>query len=281
MSINKNYPLKNLKKITDEIEDVAKKAGEKLIRYQKKLSSLTITAKKAQGVVSEADVNVENYIVRELKKVVPDAQFLAEESSYGESSWETYKKSELLWVIDPLDGTTNFLSNMDYYAVCISLCYQGEPIIGVVHRPRTDETYRAYIGGGSFKRHGHGRLKKNVCSQDKNKKLKQCLLATGFATEKGAPFDQEFRYFKTIMGHCRGVRRMGSAAMDLCLLAEGTFDGFWERGLSPWDVAAAGLICSEAGFRLSDYSNKKYSPFNETIVAARPSIHKSLIKLLA
>lgn len=277
----KKISVSDLKKITDAVEKISLEAGLKLLRYQKKLSSLTIDSKKAQGVVSEADVNVEKYIIHQLSKLLPEASFLAEESSYGTQSFADKKENDLLWVIDPLDGTTNFLNNMDYFAVCISLCQRGVPVVGVVHRPRTQETYRSFKSGGSYKRVGEGRLKKLADQKAATKKLKECLLATGFATEKGASFDQEFDYFKRIMGHCRGVRRMGSAALDLCFVAEGVFDGFWERGLAPWDVAAAGLICEESGHSLSDYNRKKYSPFDDTIVAAKGCIHKNLTKLLS
>jgi myo-inositol-1(or 4)-monophosphatase len=265
----------------DAIEVVANKAGKRLLTYQKKLSTLTIDYKQAQGVVSEADVEVENFIVKELKKIIPDAGFLAEESSYGKQSYADEAKKKLLWVIDPLDGTTNFLNNMDYFAVCISLCYYGKPIMGLVYRPRFAHTYRAFYGGGAFFRAGDTRLKRISVSDLKDKKLKNSLLSTGFATEKGVPFDQEFALFKKMMKSSRGVRRMGSAALDLCLLAEGIFDGFWERGLAPWDVAAAGLICQESGCLVTDYSKEDFSPFAKTIVVGQKSIHKQLIKLIA
>ena len=281
--MNKNFlPMKKseLKSLTEQVIEISALTGKKLLSYQKKISSLTIDHKKAQGVVSEADVEAEKYIIKKLKKILPEASFLAEESSYLAKDIFTKDSEALLWVIDPLDGTTNFLNNMDYYAVCISLCYYGQPIIGVVHRPRTGETYFSFQGGGSYILDKKGRKKKLSSNGKPAKNFKDCLLATGFATEKGIPFDIEFDIFKSMMSNCRGVRRMGSAALDLCLTAEGIFDGFWERGLAPWDTAAASLICLEAGQFITDYSGEVFSPFNKTIVCGPKFSHKTLLKML-
>ena len=168
---------------------------------------------------------------------------------------------------------------MDYYAICIGLIYRGLPLTGVVYRPSTDDCYSASIGNGAFKK----KLKmlsrsKNLFQQKSVNKLKDSMLVTGFATEKGVVFDTEFLMFKNIMGTCRGIRRMGSAALDLCLVAEGIFDGFWERGLAPWDITAAGIICQEAGVKVSDYQGTSFQPFADTILAARKPLHKNLQK---
>lgn len=269
-----------LKSILKQVEEVSILAGKKLTRYQNKLEKLNVHHKKAQGVVSEADIKTEEYILKKLKNVVKDAEFLAEESCYlnKEEYCETSPKKDLLWVIDPLDGTTNFLAGMDYYAVCISLCHKGIPILGVIHRPRTYETYSAFVGGGShYKVNGK---KKRTLEYNKKRKLKDALLATGFATEKGEAFDREFAFFKEIMSKCRGVRRMGSAALDLCFVSQEIFDGFWEKGLAPWDMAAAAIICEEAGLKLSDYNGDKFSIFGETIVCGPKSIQKELQTIL-
>ena len=109
--------------------------------------------------------------------------------------------------------------------------------------------------------------------------LKQCMMSTGFVTEKGKLFSQEFNLFKKMMSEARAIRRMGSAALDLSLLAEGVFDGFWERGLAPWDVSAGGLICQEAGVQVTDYKGQKFHPFQETILAARAPHHRKMIRL--
>jgi myo-inositol-1(or 4)-monophosphatase len=280
MKSTKKLSQSELKKILKEVIEVSKLAGTKLLGYQKKINTLKIDHKEAQGVVSEADVNTENFIIKKLKNVLTEAKFLAEESCYNNEDAFCERSEGLLWVIDPLDGTTNFLNGMDVYAVCISLCLNGEPLLGVIHRPKTGDTYFAIKNNGAFLQKDNGRAKKLINTKRKSKKLSNCLLATGFATEKGEPFDKEFDLFKNMMANCRGVRRMGSAALDLCFVAEGVFDGFWERGLAPWDVAAASIICSEVGMKVTDYEGRKFSIFGSTIVCAEPSILKNIVKIL-
>jgi len=279
MSFINPFTQKELKEILLEVEKISFLAGKKLLRYQSKLSRLKVHHKKAQGVVSEADIKTEELIIKKLKSVVKGADFLAEESCYLNKEKYCDPSQELLWVIDPLDGTTNFLAGMDCFAVCISLCYKGAPILGVIHRPRTHETYSSYLGGGSYIKVPNKKNRK--LDYKKKRKMKDALLATGFATEKGESFDREFAYFKEMMSHCRGVRRMGSAALDLCLVAQEIFDGFWEKGLAPWDMAAAAIICEEANLKLSDYKGNAFSIFGETIVCAPKSIHKEILKVVS
>lgn len=267
------------KKILPEVIDVAKGAGKKLVKFQKSLSRLNITTKEAQGVVSEADVEAEKFIIKKLKKLIPEAEFLAEESffeiqqSNDQVKLEQFKKKEWLWVIDPLDGTTNFLNRMDYFAVCIGLMYRGRVVLGVVYRPITEELFFAVEKKGSF--HQMGKGKKKPLAPFKNKKyISDGLVVTGFASEKHDHRFSELELFYNIMKETRGVRRMGSAALDLCYVANGVFDAFWEAGLAPWDVAAAGMICREAGVEISDYYGRKFDPFSGNFIAARNPFFK-------
>jgi len=277
---------KELKNIVAMSEEIALKAAKILIKSQKKISKLKVCSKDTQGVASEADFVSEALIIKELSKAFPEASLLAEEgafSKYGSKSeaYLEFKKKDFCFVIDPLDGTHNYLASMDYYAICIGLVHQGKPVAGVIYRPVTDECYSAFLGGGACKKKLLTKSKpKKIFQQNSVNKLKNSMLVTGFATEKGVMFDKEFTMFKNIMGSCRGVRRMGSAALDLCLVAEGIFDGFWERGLAPWDVAAAGIICQEAGVKVSDYKGASFQPFAETVLAARNPLHKNLQKMM-
>lgn len=269
--------------------DLAVKAARFLLVKQKKISSLKITTKKAQGMVSNADVESEAMIVAGIKKMYPDHFILAEETAYKEylgqmDRYKFLKEKEWVWIIDPLDGTNNFLNGLDYYGVCISLVHFGEPVVGVVLRPTNGECFCAIKGKGTklikfsndFKKKSKPvSLKKSISK----KLLADSLLVTGFATEKGPVFDEEFDLFKHMMGKSRGIRRMGSAALDLCYVASGVFDCFWERGLAAWDVSAAGLICQEAGVIVSDYEGQKFHPFQATIVAARAPLHKEILSL--
>jgi myo-inositol-1(or 4)-monophosphatase len=188
------------------------------------------------------------------------------------------KQQEACWIIDPLDGTTNFLAGLDYFAVCIALYVQGELLLGVVYRPQTEETFFAYRGGGAWKRRAGGKRRRLLGPG--RKKLTDAVLATGFSSEKGRLINQEFRIFKKMMNSCRGIRRMGSAALDMCYLAEGQFSGFWERGLAPWDIAAAGVICQEARVLLSSWEGEQFTPFIETIMGAEPRIIKEFRQIL-
>lgn len=284
MTIKSPLSKKELKEIAAQVVTISAAAGVKLVRRQKKLQHLKISIKEAQGVVSNADIEAENYLINHLRPLVPGAEFLAEESAFknygGKSAaYKKYQEKDFVWIIDPLDGTTNFLNNMDYFGVCICLAYKGEPLIGVVHRPPTHETYAAVIGQGCFLIDAFGKRKKLELPRTK-KVLKNSLLVTGFACEKGEVFNREFTIFKNMMKESRGIRRMGSAALDICLVAQGIFDAFWERGLSPWDVAAAALILKEAGGLVTDYNGKAFNPFQDTIVGARKSLHTSVLKVL-
>lgn len=269
--------------------DIAKKAGEILEKRRKKLSLLKISHKEAQGVVSNADVESENFILKSLKKKYPHHEFLAEESSFKNHPENTdlhkiYKKYEYCWAIDPLDGTSNFLNNFDYYAVCLGLMNYGVPVLGIVYRPSTRECYYAISGDGAkyeFPLKGKNNFSISpIKIRPNKKKLKDALLVTGFSTEKGYLQKKEFEQFKKLTTNARGVRRLGSAALDMCLVARGIFDGFWETGLAPWDVAASSVICMEAGIKITDFKGKIFNPFQKNIISARAPIYGEMIKLL-
>lgn len=270
---------KDYKVIENDLIALSKKASRKILKYRSEVQELVIQSKQTQGIVSEADLASEEVITKYLKKKYPDIPILAEEGFFREfkdnkNAYEHYKNIPMLWVIDPLDGTNNFVHGLDYFAVCISLVVKGKPVVGVVHAPIRKETFAASLGNGmTF----NGR---KIFNKKGRRDIRSVLLATGFATEKGKPFNTEFRLFKNIMSEVRAIRRMGSAALDLCFTALGTYDGFWERGLAPWDVAAASIICQEAGVKVTEYDGQKHSPFSETIIAARNPIHGKLKSLL-
>lgn len=275
-----------LNKMTTEVILISHQAGEVLKKYYKKIDKLKITAKAAAGVVSIADKQSELFIIKKLKKLYPMIPFLAEETTYEEFSdsreyMNSFKKIDYCWVIDPLDGTSNFLNGLDYFAICISLLEKGRPVLGVVYNPITDDCFYAWRDGGAWLRKLNT-IKKPVrlFGTENKKTLRQSLFVTGFITEKGELFNREFSMFKNFMSKTRGIRRMGSAALDLCFVAKGVFDGFWEYGLAPWDVAAAGFICQEAGVKVTDYRSIKFDPFQDSIVAARSPLHAKVCQEL-
>lgn len=267
--------------------ELALSAGVLLLKKQKKISALKITHKDAQGVASNADVESEQLIIKGIKKIYPDHLILAEESAYKEfhgekSRYDFLKEKEWVWIIDPLDGTNNFLSGMDYFAVCISLVHWGMPVTGVVYRPATGDCFVAEKNKGAYFCNFKTKTKKKLIKKNiKAKTLSTSMLVTGFTSEKGEVFNQEFNLFKLMVGKSRGIRRMGSAALDLCYVAQGIFDSFWERGLAPWDVAAAGLIALESGVQVTDYYGRKYHPFQETILAARSPLNREILSLFS
>ncbi len=266
---------------------VAYKAGLGLRKKAKNLKDLRINIKEAQGLVSKADIESENLIRKLLLDYYPDHEFLGEEGSYKSfgSSRKILKKFGDIpwcWVVDPLDGTTNYLNQFDYYAVCIGLLHYGRPTLGVVYRPETGECFFATEGKGAWKGvlDSKGITRKKRLTSYKKNNLKDCLLVTGFSSEKGKVFNSEFKKFNKMLTKCRGVRRLGSAALDMCYVAEGTFDGFWEAGLAPWDVTAASLICLESKLNVTNYKGEEFNPFDKSILTASKKVHLQMKDVL-
>lgn len=272
----------NLNKAFKASVEASLSAGELLIRYQKKISKLQIDAKESQGVVSEADKKAEKMILKILGNHFPEIPFLAEESSFDSEQGmkalqEMAQKSDYCWVIDPLDGTTNFLNGMDYFGICIALLKKGKPVMGLVYRPQRGCAWGAIEGKGTyFYPDLNQKKRKKVAPKFKEKKLKDCLFVTGFTSEKGVFHKKEVQRFQTMLQNSRGIRRMGSAALDMCYTSEGVFDGFWEVELAPWDMSASAIICTEAGLKITDYDGQKFSPFNDSIAVASPKLIKKL-----
>ncbi len=267
---------------------VSIEAGKILLKHQKNLARLKISYKDAAGVASKADTDSEEYIIKEIHKLYKDHIILAEESAYkalGKSSkknpYSEFQAKEYCWVIDPLDGTSNYLNGLDYFAICLGLVHKGEVIMGVVYRPVTGECFSAIREKGCYLENlKKGTRRQKIFADSNPKRLKNSLLVTGFASEKVSIFNQEFKKFKEMMAASRGVRRFGSAALDLCYVAQGIMDGFWERGLAPWDLCASSLICEEAGVKLSDYNGCRFQTFQSTIIAARPPLFKEITDVL-
>ncbi len=265
-------------------QDISFEVGKKLLRLQKKLDNLSITYKDSQGVASEADFTSEQFIIKQLKKFDKDIDILSEENFFNKfgnkSIFDHFKSKEWLWVVDPLDGTHNFLGNLDYYCISISLLYHLQPILGVIYRPTTGELFYAIKDYGAKHRNLLLTKKTSVMLIKKiYRKLGDSLVLTGFTSERGKSYDNDIKLYKKIAPHVRAVRIMGSAALDMCYVAKGLFDVFWERGLAPWDTSAATIICREAGFLVSNYTGKSFSPFDNNILVSSPNVYKKLIKI--
>jgi myo-inositol-1(or 4)-monophosphatase len=230
--------------------------------------ALTIDFKGRANVVTDIDRGAEKIIISMILESFPDHQILAEETPAVNTP------SPFRWIIDPLDGTTNFVHRFPVFAVSIAVEYMNDIVIGVVYDPMRDELFSAIKNNGAF-------LNKNPIRVSTVEKLSESLLATGFPYELQSNFNLNMDIFREMYRNSQGVRRLGSAALDLCYTACGRLDGFWEFDLSPWDVAAGILIVSEAGGKLSDFSGNNFSIYGKQVLATNGIIESEMLKILS
>ena len=254
-------------KLRELAESIAREAGQLLKSRVGKIKS--IDYKSAFNLVTDVDKASEELIIRTVKATFPDDGFLGEES--GE---ELSRKSKRRWIIDPLDGTTNYTHSYPFFAVSIGVEEDGVMVLGVVYNPMSDEMFVAERGGGAV-------LNGEKLTVSKESSLDNSLLATGFPPDTLNNMHNNLESFKYLTSHCHGVRRDGSAALDLCFVAAGRLDGFWERKLSPWDVAAGSLIVEEAGGRVTNLEGGVMEMASGHILATNGLIHEQVIDSLA
>jgi len=227
-----------------------------------------VSDKSLNQLVSYVDIEAEKQLVEGLSKVLPSAGFIGEEGT----STQTHN-TEYTWVIDPLDGTTNFIHGLPVYCISVGLLHEKEPVIGIVFEMNRNELFTAYQNGGAW-------LNKQQISVTKTPNLKDTLLATGFPYYD---FDKTQSYLKVLnhlMKNTRGLRRMGSAAVDLAYTACGRFDAYFEYSLSPWDVAGGACLVKEAGGIVCDFKGEDNYLFGKEILACNPFIAEELKRLL-
>lgn len=217
--------------------------------------------------VTEADIKSERHIVSFINKRYPEHNILAEEGS-GNGA-----EAEFRWIIDPLDGTVNYAHGFPIYCVSIALEYKGEMLLGAVYDPERDELFHAARGLGSY-------LNKKKIQVSKETNLEKALLATGFSYSVRTDKKNNLGLFARMVKKAQAVRRPGSAAIDLCWLAAGRIDGFWELYLHPWDTAAALVILEEAGGKATRINGNPYSIFNDDILAGNSHLHKAMKAVL-
>ena len=242
-----------------------KEAGKCLMRRFNKTNQ--ISRKGVIDLVTEADLQSEKIILEIIRESFPDDSILAEETGKHGSI------KERAWIIDPLDGTTNFAHGFPFFAVSIGFQAEGEIILGIVYSPSLKERFEAVKDRGST-------LNGNHIKVSENRDLNSSLLATGFPYSIREDSEQVIGLLEKILIRAQGVRRAGAAAIDLCYVAAGRLDGFWEQGLKPWDTAAGSLIVREAGGKVSDYQGEPYNPFQENIAASNPFIFDELINAI-
>ena len=219
------------------------------------------------NLVTEIDKASEKVITDFIRKKYPSHSILAEEGS-GEQN-----DSEYLWVIDPLDGTTNFAHGLPIFSVSIGLQKNGKTIAGVVYDVMRGIIFSAELGAGAF-------AKSEKIAVSNNDNLAHSMLVTGFPYNKKENPDKLFERFIALTKTARGVRRLGSAAIDFCYLASGVFDGFWEVHLHPWDICAGKLIVEEAGGLVTDFHGNKTNIYTKRILSTNGNIHEQVIKVM-
>jgi myo-inositol-1(or 4)-monophosphatase len=229
---------------------------------------MDIAFKDRVNPVTETDLKAERAILTIVNEAFPTHAVMAEESAQAES------EAEYLWIADPMDGTTNFTHGYPCVAVSIALYHNNKPLVGVVFNPLHDELFAAERGKGSS-------LNGSPLHVSATDSLERSLLCTGFPYRLREEPADVFPVFEKISLLAQGIRRDGSAAIDICYVAAGRFDGFWERGLRPWDTAAGLLILEEAGGRATDYSGNAFHPFLKEVVVSNGLIHDELLRAMS
>jgi myo-inositol-1(or 4)-monophosphatase len=247
----------------------ARKAGRALVRDFGEVEQLQVSRKGPADFVSVADEKAERILKEELQKARPAYGLLLEETGVVKGSDTSH-----VWIVDPLDGTTNFLHGVPHFAISVALERNAEIVAGVVFNPVTDEAYVAERGGGAFL---NGRRLRVSARRD----LADSLIATGIPYH-GRPGHAEFLgSLEAVMGQVAGVRRFGCASLDLAWVAAGRYDAFFERGLAAWDVAAGILLVQEAGGLVSDMGGRNRMLKSGDVVAANGDLHGPLLKLIS
>lgn len=255
----------SMEKYLNRAVELAKEAG--AMQRAKLWQPFKIEHKGTIDLVTEVDKASEELIVNGLQQSFPEHDFLAEENDYG-SRGASHK-----WIIDPLDGTTNFTHGFPWFAVSLALEIDGDIHLGVVYHPMMDELFSAVKGEGA-------KLNGVPLQVSSRSPLQNSLLATGFPYDSATDRENNFSHFINFQMSCRGIRRAGAAALDLAYVAAGRLDGFWESKLKPWDVAAGKLLVREAGGRVTGFDGASYSVYNHRIVASNGLIHDEMLAVL-
>lgn len=237
---------------------------------RRKLGKVTYDLKGRANLVTQADVACQKAILQIIKKNFPQHDFLAEENGLKNTG------SDWKWVIDPIDGTTNFAHTMPHFSVSVALAYKNDIVLGGVYDVCSDEMFLAQKGKGAT-------LNGKKIKVSSVKKLEDALLVTGFPYVRENRMDELLGRFKNFILSCHDVRRLGSAALDMCWVAAGRFDGYWEDCLNPWDISAGKLILEEAGGKVTDYKAKKWKDlrtFGTQVLASNGKIHREMFDII-
>lgn len=257
----------NLENICQQVRELSKEVRTFIMGEFAKFDRSHVEYKGLNDMVSYVDKTAETMLVEKLSEIAPEAGFIAEEGS-GER-----KEGAWNWIVDPLDGTTNFIHGVPTFAISIALMDEEQVAFGLVHELNRDECFYAYRGGGTF-------LNGTPVMVSKEERLKRGLVATGFPYYDFEKMPQYMAILQYMMEKSHGLRRIGSAAVDLAYVASGRFEGFFEYNLNPWDVAAGVILVEEAGGLVTDFKGGEDHTFGREIVAAAPGVHADMLHVI-
>jgi myo-inositol-1(or 4)-monophosphatase len=256
-----------LKKVCERVCEAAKAAGRFILGERKTFETTSIEYKGRNDLVSYVDKTSEKMLVEELQRIFPGAGFITEENTVSD------RDKEYTWIIDPLDGTTNFAHAIPCFCVSVGLVKNNKPILGVIYEMNLDECFYAWKGGGAY-------LNDKPIQVSEVKQLKDSLIATGFAVSEYSHLKSTLSVFDYCIHNTHGIRRLGSAAADLAYVACGRFEAFFEFGLQPWDVAAGIIIMQEAGGKVADMKGSNNFLFGKEIVTGNPYVFDEFLSVL-
>lgn len=260
-------------------QQLALEAGADLLRRRAAASLAPESKGVRRELVTAADRAAEAIVVGGLLRAFPGHAVLAEEGGLSAAGGRG-SAAEWTWIVDPLDGTTNYVHGLPHFAVAIALARGSEPVLGVVHAPALGDTYCGARGLGATVQRADGTVQPLRVSRTAD--LADALLATGFSYVRNEPGrDDNSGHVAALLPHCRDLRRLGSAELDLCYVAAGTFDGYWELYLAPYDMAAGAVLVREAGGRVSDWTDGDSWLFGDRVLASNGALHGELLRRLA
>lgn len=247
----------------------ARKAGGVILRASRDVDLLKVESKRQNDFVTEVDRAAEAAVIGVLREAYPNHSILGEESGLARGS-----QAEFQWIIDPLDGTTNFIHGVPQYCVSIGLLHKGVPTQAVIYDPNRNELFTATRGAGAFANDRRMRV-------SRRERITESLIGTGFPYSKVDSLERYIAMFRKVTLNCAGIRRPGAAALDLAYVAAGRFDGFWEMGLSPWDMAAGILLVTEAGGLVGNFSGETGYMESGEIIAGNPRVFAQLVQIIS
>lgn len=258
----------NYKNLCLKVCSLAKDVGKFIKKESNKFDSSNVKYKGYNSLVSYVDIESEKRLVSALRKLLPEAGFITEEKTINKVG------KHFNWIVDPLDGTTNFTHSVPTYAISVALIRDTEVVLGVVYEINRDECFYAWSDSNSF-------LNNKIIEVSKTGMLIKSLIATGFPYYDFGRMKEYVNVFNYFMRKTQGMRRLGSAAVDLAYVACGRFDGFYEYGLNSWDVAAGAFIIKQAGGKVTDFSGKENFIFGKEIVASNKIIYKNFLSVIS